>query len=135
MRHEFTKSVKRQALERSDGVCEATGPRYGLAAGERCTTPIGWGAVQFDHYPRGAHDPAPETRLLDNCVACCPTHNQYAANHTDKAVEAKIKRVRRRHGLDPDTRKPKPKMRSRPFAKQHRPMRSRNNLRKEKNNG
>ena len=36
-----------------------------------------------------------------------PTFNQFAANHTDKRVEAKIKRIRRSHGLDPDKRKPR----------------------------
>lgn len=107
MRHEFGIVVKREALARSGGVCEAQGGRYGLPPSERCTTPIGPGKVQFDHWPRGAHDPSPGTRSLDNCVACCPAHNQYAANHTDKTVEAKLKRVQRKHGPVEYRRKPK----------------------------
>ncbi len=120
-RHNFTQTTKKAALARSGGVCEASGLRYGLPAGTRCTTPIAFGSVQFDHYPRGAHDPHPDTRSLDNCVACCPAHNQYAANHTDKQREWKIKDVRRKHGLDPDERRKSPPIKSRGFGKQSRP--------------
>jgi hypothetical protein len=116
-RHEFPAAVKREALERSGGQCEAVGGRNGLPDGVRCQRPVYKGRVQFDHYPRGAHDPHPDTVTIGNCTACCPECNQYAANNTDKAVEAKIKRVRRKHGLDPDTRKPRPKMRSRGFQR------------------
>lgn len=132
MRHEFPRSVKRAALERSGGICEAVGERYGLPPGVRCTTPIRMGAVQFDHYPRGAHDPHPDTRTIGNCTACCPAHNQWAANHIDKQVEQKIKDVRRKHGLDPDTRKPRKKIQSPGFRKGHRPLRSRSSFQKRK---
>lgn len=111
-RHNFTKTTKKAALARSGGRCEAVGERYGKAPGVRCSTPVAMGAVQFDHYPRGAHDPHPDTRTLGNCTACCPACNQYAANHTDKTVEAKMKRVQIFHGLREPKAKPKPKMRS-----------------------
>lgn len=98
-RHEFTQTTKAAALERADGQCEAVGVRYGLPAGVRCQRPVYKGHVQFDHYPRGAHDPHPETRSLGNCVACCPECNQFAANHTDKQVEQSIKNVSFDHAL------------------------------------
>ena len=119
MRHEFPVSVKRAALERSGGQCEATGPRYGLPAGVRCQRRVFKGRVQFDHYPRGAHDPHPDTRTLGNCHATCPECNQHAANHTDKQVEQKIKnlsydeaahraKMARKAGLDvPDPVRPR----------------------------
>lgn len=118
-RHEFPVSVKRAALERSGGQCEATGPRYGLPAGVRCQRRVFKGRVQFDHYPRGAHDPHPDTRTLGNCHATCPECNQHAANHTDKQVEQKIKnlsydeaahraKMARKAGLDvPDPPRPR----------------------------
>lgn len=99
MRHEFPASVKRAAFERSGGQCEAVGSRYGLPDGVRCQRQIAKGAVQYDHYPRGAHDPHPDTRTIGNCVACCPACNQFAANHTDKQVEQKIKNVSYDHAL------------------------------------
>lgn len=114
-RHEFPAAVKRAALARSGGRCEAVGERYGLAAAERCLAVLAETGTEYDHYPLGAHHP--DSATLENCTACCPAHNQYAANHHDKKVEAKIKRVRRKHGIDPDNRKPRPRMRSKGFDK------------------
>lgn len=116
-RYEFTAAAKREADARANGRCEATGPRYGLPVGVRCNADLSMTGRQRDHYPRGAHDPHPDTRTAGNCVVCCPAHNQYAANHTDKAVEAKIKRVQRKHGRRPDARKPRPKIKSLGFRK------------------
>lgn len=96
MRQEFPVAVKRAALERSGGQCEAIGERYGLPPGVRCQNRVGVGMVQFDHYPRPAHDPDPETRSLGNCLATCPTCNQTAGHKVDTPREAKIKRVSRR---------------------------------------
>lgn len=98
MRFEFTVAAKREADARAADRCEATGARYGLPDGVRCNADLTKTGRQRDHYPRGAHDPHPETRTASNCVVCCPEHNQYAANHMDKAVEAKIKRIRRARG-------------------------------------
>lgn len=133
-RQEFAPSVKRAALERSGGQCEATGERYGLPPGVRCQRPVGPGSVNFEHYPRGAHDPAPETRMLVNCTAICPQCNQYANNKHDTPREAKMKDVKYKHdlhvarasrkaGLDvpdpkrPRERKERPKMKSPAFRK------------------
>ena len=145
-RQNFSKTVKAAALERSGGQCEAVGERYGLPAGVRCQNPIWAGHVEFDHYPRGAHDPHPDTKTAGNCVACCPGPggcNQYAANHTDKQVEQRIKnlshdeavhraRMARKAGQDvPDPEPPrgrqgiKKPIKGRGFGSQHRPLRSR----------
>lgn len=113
MRHEFSKKTKALVLERAGWRCEATGERYGLRPGERCNADLRVTRAEHDHYPLPAH--AEGSNHLDNDVVCCPAHNQYAANRTDKAREAKIKRVRQKHGLDPIRRKPKPKIKSRPM--------------------
>lgn len=140
MRYEFTQKTKDAALERSGGRCEAHGDRYGLPPGVRCQRAIFKGRVNFDHWPRGAHDPSPETRSLGNCVATCPECNQYANNKHDTPREAKMKRVKHdrdthvsrmaaKAGIEvpapAPTRKPRPKMRGRAFAKIHRPMQMR----------
>lgn len=124
-RHEFTAAAIREADARANGRCEAVGARYGLPDGIRCNADLSVTGRQRDHYPRGAHDPHPDTRMAGNCVVCCPAHNQYAANHTDKAVEAKMKRIARKHGHVPDTRKPRKKIASPGFSQAHRPLRSR----------
>lgn len=93
MRHEFPVAVKRAALERSRGRCEAVGVRYGHKPGVRCRRRVRRGAVNYEHWPRGAHDPHPETTTLGNCWAICPACNQYANNHFDTPGEQKIKRL------------------------------------------
>ncbi len=135
MRHEFPQKVRRSALERSGGQCEAVGERYGHATGERCGRAVRKGRVHFDHYPRGAHDPHPDTVTLGNCLATCPECNTYANNKFDTPREAKMKAVKYKHGVHdarmdrkrgldtpdpprPRARKHEPtKMKSRPFDK------------------
>lgn len=143
-RHEFTAAVKRQALERSGGQCEAVGERYGLPHGVRCHRRVHARRVNYEHYPRGAHDPHPETRQIGNCWAICPECNAYAAAKFDTPREQKIKRttydhqlhearMARKAGQDvPDPEKPRgrqgkkgPPIRGRGFQQFHRPMRSR----------
>ena len=109
-RHNFTAAAKREAEARAGGRCEATGIRYGLEPGVRCNADLSKTGIERDHYPRGAHDPHPETKTAANCVVCCPACNQYAANHIDKRVEAKMKRIQVKHNPDPSTRKVKPKI-------------------------
>lgn len=99
MRHEFPSSVKRAALERSEGRCEAIGVRYGYSVGQRCERPVGPGAVNYEHYPRGAHDPHPDTRTLANCTAICPKCNKFANNKHDTPREQKTKDVHYDHAL------------------------------------
>lgn len=93
-RSEFGKPVKREALHRSGGRCEASGEVYGLAPGQRCNAPLSHG-VEFDHYPEPATERGSDT--LDNCVACCRTCHSVKTRTFDIPVQAKVKRVRDRH--------------------------------------
>lgn len=94
MRHEFSKPTKREALRRSAGLCEATGPIYGLDPGQRCNAPLSHG-VEFDHYPNPATDRGSDT--LDNCVACCRLCHRHKTSTYDVPMQAKSKRVSDRH--------------------------------------
>ncbi len=98
-RHEFPVAVKRAALDRSGGRCEAVGERYGFPAGLRCQARVYKGHVNYEHYPRGAHDPHPETVTIGNCTAICPHCNQHANNKHDTPREQKIKGVSYDHAL------------------------------------
>lgn len=105
-RAEFPRKVKREALLRSGGLCEATGAVYGLDPGKRCNAPLSHG-VEFDHYPLPATDRDSDT--LDNCVACCRVCHRTKSSAYDVPMQAKNKRQRDRHlGI-----RPKSKLRSR----------------------
>lgn len=136
MRHEFTAAAKREADARAGGRCEATGLRYGLAQGQRCGADLAVTGQQRDHYPRGAHDPHPETRTAANCVVCCPRCNQYANNKIDTPREAKMKRIAKKPArlpLDVDRPVKKPGKIKSPGFRQGGPkqkIQSRNDLRK-----
>jgi hypothetical protein len=101
MRHEFTAAAIREADARAGGRCEAVGARYGLPSGQRCNADLAITGRQRDHYPRGAHDPHPDTRTAANCVVCCPAHNQFANNKVDTPREAKMKRIAKKLGRLP----------------------------------
>lgn len=93
-RYEFSKQTKREALRRSEMLCEAIGAVYGLEPGQRCNAPLGHG-VQFDHYPAPATDLGSDT--LDNCVAVCLTCHKFKTRTYDTPMQAKGKRVRDCH--------------------------------------
>ena len=119
-RHEFTKTTKREALARSGGLCEATGPVYGLEPGQRCNATLSHG-VDFDHYPVPATDKGSDT--ADNCVACCRTCHRFKTSTYDVPMQAKGRRIRDKHaGI-----KPKAKIQSRntfkPYASNTRQLR------------
>ena len=102
MRHEFSKPVKREALKRSGGFCEAVGKAYGLPSGQRCNAPLSHG-VEFDHYPVPATER--DSDGLDNCVACCKTCHAFKTRTLDIPVQAKTKRVSDKHqGIRPPSR-------------------------------
>ena len=91
--------MKRQALERSGGLCEAVGEVYGLAPGQRCNAPLAAG-VEFDHYPAPATDKGSDT--LENCVATCKTCHRHKTSAYDVPMQAKGKRVSDKHrGIRP----------------------------------
>ena len=66
-RAEFSKKVKREALKRSGGRCEAVGEMYGLSKGKRCNANLG-PVVEYDHIVRAADG---GDNSLGNCAAVC----------------------------------------------------------------
>ena len=94
MRSEFSKPTKREALKRSDGLCEAVGTVYGLDPGQRCNAPLSHG-VEFDHYPVPATER--DSDGLENCVACCRTCHSHKTRTFDIPIQAKTKRVSDAH--------------------------------------
>ena len=94
MRYEFSKPVKRAALKRSDGLCEAVGEVYGLPFGQRCNSPLSHG-VEFDHWPIPATDAGSDT--LDNCMTVCPSCHRRKTSSYDIPMQAKGKRVSDNH--------------------------------------
>lgn len=66
-RHEFSRETRREALKRSGIKCEASGPRYGLAEGQRCNCSLSLG-VQYDH---DVPDQLGGDNSLENCRAVC----------------------------------------------------------------
>lgn len=93
-RYEFSKQTKREALRRSEGLCEAVGTVYGLEPGQRCNAPLSHG-VEFDHYPAPATDKGSDT--LENCVAACRTCHRFKTSSFDVPMQAKAKRVSDKH--------------------------------------
>lgn len=93
-RYEFSKQIKREALQRSGKLCEAIGPVYGLPPGQRCNAPLD-GGVEFDHYPAPATDKGSDT--LENCVAACKTCHRFKTSSYDVPMQAKGKRVSDKH--------------------------------------
>lgn len=88
MRKEFPKPVKREALRRSGGQCEAEGPRYGWPENKRCNADLAFG-VQFDHGIADSHGGKP---TLENCVAVCIKCHAFKTK-MDTEIAAKLKRV------------------------------------------
>lgn len=98
-RYEFSKQTKREALRRSEGLCEAVGAVYGLEPGQRCNSPLSHG-VEFDHYPAPATDKGSDT--LENCVSACRTCHRFKTSSFDVPMQAKAKRVSDKHlGIRP----------------------------------
>lgn len=92
-RREFSIQVRRDARQRSEGRCEATGTVYGLRPGQRCNMPLDRG-VEFDH---ATADGLGGEATLENCVCVCkPCHAFKSARHDTPAV-AKMKRQRDKH--------------------------------------
>lgn len=87
-RAEFTKPVKRAALQRSGQCCEATGPMYGLDAGRRCNAPLAYG-VEFDHIILDANS---KDNSLGNCAAVCSKCHKWKTAKHDTPLAAKTLR-------------------------------------------
>ncbi len=93
-RHEFTKAVKRAAVARAKGRCEAVGEVYGLEPGQRCGADLGRG-FEIDHYPVPATEAGSDA--LDNAVVCCKLCHAHKTRTFDIPVQAKTKRVSDKH--------------------------------------
>ncbi|ALJ98265.1 HNH endonuclease [Brucella phage BiPBO1] len=88
-RREFTKEIKRAALRRSLGKCEAIGEMYGFKPGQRCNAPLSFG-VQYDHIIADSIGGEP---TLDNCAAVCVSCHGYKTRRVDTPRAAKTKRM------------------------------------------
>lgn len=88
-RREFTKEIKRAALRRSLGKCEAVGEMYGFKPGQRCNAPLSMG-VQYDHIIADSIGGEP---TLDNCAAVCVSCHGYKTRTVDTPRAAKTKRM------------------------------------------
>lgn len=92
-RANFTRKTKREALERSGGLCEARGRLYNLNLGVRCNLPLSNG-VEFDHIILDANS---KDNSLRNCFAICiPCHRWKTAKH-DIPLAAKTLRQQDTH--------------------------------------
>lgn len=109
-RYEFTKKTKREALQRSGGLCEANDPVYGLEDGERCNAFLSYG-VEFDHWPIPAG--VKDSNKLDNCMSVCKVCHRYKTRTYDIPMQAKDKRIRDKHS---GITRPKQKIQSRGFG-------------------
>lgn len=114
-RANFTKPVKREALKRSGGLCEATGGWYGLEPGKRCNAPLSYG-VEFDHIILDANS---KDNSLDNCAAVCIACHKHKTAKIDVPTAAKTVRQRDKAlGIRGNKQKiPSRPMQSRGFAR------------------
>ena len=115
-RKEFTKAVKRDALKRSGGFCEARGKMYGFGTvcgyGQRCHNNLAYG-VEFDHELACSNG---GDNSLANCVAVCVRCHDYKTRTIDTPRAAKTVRQRDKHtGVS----RPKQTIKSRNTFRQH----------------
>ena len=89
-RAEFTKSTKREAWDRSGGICEATGPWWGLPEGIRCTRPV----AEYDHILLAANG---GDASLENCCAVCKPCHRWKTDRRDTPIAAKTLRQQDKH--------------------------------------
>lgn len=110
-RQEFTAKTKKAALERSNGLCEASGPFYNRPWDNACAKVMA--KVEYDHFILASEG---GDASLDNCRAVCPECHSWKTRHIDTPKAAKIKRIRRKAGPVED-RKVKRKIPSRGFQR------------------
>lgn len=102
-RREFTKSVKRAALDRAGNRCEAIGPWYGLPEGQRCNADLGYG-VQFDHVVLDANS---KDNSLENCAAVCiKCHRHKTATHDTPLAAKTLRQQDKDRGIRKQSRFP-----------------------------
>lgn len=95
-RAEFGKPVKRAALQRAAGRCEASGTLFGFDPGERCGNGLAYG-VRFEHVNPDANS---KDNSLSNALAICPKCWRYKTDHYDLPLTAKTDRqFDKAHGI------------------------------------
>lgn len=108
-RTEFTRETRREALKRSGLKCEASGPRYGLAEGQRCNCSLSLG-VQYDH---DVPDQLGGDNSLENCRAVCIQCHKIKT----RADIQQIRKSDRQRDKASGVIRPAGKLRSAPFPK------------------
>ena len=91
-RAEFSRTTRRNALSRSGGLCEASGTRFGLPAGQRCNAPLGYG-VEFHHDTEAEYG---GDNSLGNCLAVCLPCHRYVTREFVRGLR-KADRARDKH--------------------------------------
>jgi 5-methylcytosine-specific restriction endonuclease McrA len=94
-RAEFSKPVKREALKRSGGLCEASGPMYGIRLFAVCGNQLSYG-VEFDHIVLDANS---KDNSLENCAAVCVKCHRWKTTKHDTPMAAKTVRQQDKLGL------------------------------------
>jgi 5-methylcytosine-specific restriction enzyme A len=103
-RREFKQSVKREAVKRSGGLCEASGVLYGLEPDTRCNASLAYGIV-IDHILADSNGGEP---TLENAAAICKKCNRFKTDKFDTPRAAKTKRMFDKHlGIDRKRKWPK----------------------------
>jgi 5-methylcytosine-specific restriction protein A len=112
-RREFPAPVRRAAIQRANGECEAVGGRYGLLPGQRCGAVLGPDRA-IDHELPDWMGGEP---VLENArVVCGACHR--IATRGDAADRAKAKRNADRHtGAKAPSRRPMAGSRNTPLKK------------------
>lgn len=119
-RNNFPASVKREAFERSQGICECHLIPHVFKT--FCGRPLGSGNTFYEHIDP---DKISRNNDLDNCAVLTKTCWSYKTNAYDKPVIAKSNRVYdRARGIRPTVYRPLPgtfasgiKLRMRPYAR------------------
>lgn len=104
MSRNFSKQVKREALERSGLRCEAIGPLYGLPEGVRCNANLGVG-FDFDHINLWANS---RDSSLDNVAVVCRVCHKHKSTKHDTPLAAKTVAQQEKHLKIRTTRNPLP---------------------------
>lgn len=108
-RTEFNRETRREALKRSGLKCEASGPRYGLAEGQRCNCSLSLG-VQYDH---DVPDQLGGDNSLENCRAVCVQCHKIKTRGDIQQIRKSDRQRDKRSGVI----RPAGKLRGAPFPK------------------
>jgi hypothetical protein len=92
-RKEFSKQTRRDALDRSNGFCEAVGALYGLPENKRCNGNLSKGH-EFDHVLAASNG---GDASLSNCLCVCLVCHGFKTRNFDTPRAAKTVRQRDKH--------------------------------------